>query len=74
MARSAPINAYFELDAHPDHMMVYTDMLERAINNNKPRLIFIRGCGIGIVVHINIASVKASVGERINMVFDESVG
>ena len=74
MARSAPINAYFEFDAHPDHIMVYTDMLEMAINNSKPRLILTSGCGMGIVVHINIASVKARIGEIINMVFDDSVG
>ena len=74
MARSAPINAYFEFDAHPDHIMVYTDMLEIAINNNKPRLILTSGCGMGIVVHINIASVKARMGEIMNMVFDDSVG
>lgn len=36
-ARRAPINAYFELDAHPEPRMEYTARLDRASTNKIPR-------------------------------------
>lgn len=42
-ARSAPISAYLELDAHPDHKTEYTARLDVAKMNKIPRFILIRG-------------------------------
>ena len=61
-ARNAPISAYFELDAHPDHRMEYTARLDVARMNNTPRFMLIRGYGIGSGVHIIRAMDKARVG------------
>lgn len=36
-ARKAPINAYFEFDAHPEPRIEYTAKLDRAIINKIPR-------------------------------------
>lgn len=61
-ARNAPISAYFELDAHPDHRMEYTAKLDVAKINNTPRLMLTRGYGIGSGVHIIRAMDRARVG------------
>lgn len=42
-ARRAPINAYFEFEAHPDHKIEYTDRLDTANINNTPKCIFTNG-------------------------------
>lgn len=42
-ARSAPISAYFELEAHPDHRIEYTARLDIANMNRTPKFILIRG-------------------------------
>lgn len=65
-ARSAPMRAYFELDAHPDPKIVYTVRLEIAKINNKPRLRLIIGWGRGSGIHISRARVKAAVGAAKN--------
>lgn len=61
-ARSAPIRAYFEFDAHPDPRIEYTARLERASTNRMPRLRLITGYGIGMGAHIVRARVRARVG------------
>lgn len=42
-ARSAPIRAYFEFDAQPDHRIAYTARLDIASINNRLRFILISG-------------------------------
>lgn len=42
-ARSAPIRAYFEFDAQPDHRIAYTARLDMANINNRLRFILISG-------------------------------
>lgn len=42
-ARRAPIRAYFEFEAHPDHRIAYTARLDIASINNTPRFMLIRG-------------------------------
>lgn len=61
-ARSAPIRAYFELDAHPDPRMEYTARLDRARMNSIPRFISATGFGIGMGAHSIRARVRASTG------------
>lgn len=73
-ARRAPIRAYFELEAQPDHRVVYTARLEIANINSMPRLTLISGVGIGSGDQIRRASVSAMVGIIRNSVVDEIVG
>lgn len=42
-ARRAPISAYFELEAHPDHRIEYTARLDIASMNRTPRFMLMRG-------------------------------
>lgn len=42
-ARNAPMRAYLELDAHPDHKMAYTARLDVARMNRIPMFMLIRG-------------------------------
>lgn len=42
-ARRAPINAYFEFEAQPDHKIAYTARLDIASINRMPKFILIRG-------------------------------
>lgn len=73
-ARRAPINAYFELEAQPDHRMEYTARLDIASKNSTPRFILIRGCGIGSGIHMVRARVKARTGAMMNIVTEEVAG
>lgn len=73
-ARRAPIRAYFEFEAHPDHMIVYTARLDRARINSMLRFILFSGCGIGSGVHIVRARVRARVGAIINSIGDDVNG
>lgn len=50
------------MDAHPDHKIEYTARLDVAKINRRPRLKFIRGCGIGSGVHKSRAIERARVG------------
>lgn len=61
-ARKAPIKAYFELEAQPDHRIEYTAKLEVARINKSPMFILINGYGSGSGIHITSAMVRASVG------------
>lgn len=73
-ARRAPIKAYLELEAHPDHKIAYTAKLEVAKINRIPIFILIRGIGIGKGIHMVSASVKARVGAIINSIIDDVRG
>lgn len=73
-ARKAPIRAYFEFEAHPDHRMEYTDSPERARMNRRPRLRSIRVWGIGRGVQIVRARVRARMGAMINMEIEDVCG
>lgn len=42
-ARRAPMSAYFELEAHPDHRIEYTARLDMASMNRTPRFMLMRG-------------------------------
>ena len=73
-ARNAPIRAYFELDAQPDHRMEYTAKLDTARINRMPRLRLMRGYGIGRGIHRVRARVRASVGAMVNISLDDVSG
>ena len=73
-ARRAPIRAYFEFDAQPDHRIEYTDKLETANINSTPRFILISGYGIGRGIHMVKARVKAKMGAIMNIETDEVKG
>lgn len=73
-ARRAPISAYFEFDAQPDHRMVYTVMLEIAIRNSSPRFMFAAGLGIGRGIQARRARISAKVGVIVNMMGEEADG
>lgn len=73
-ARRAPNIEYFELEAHPDHKIEYTDRLDVAKINIAPRFMLINGCGIGIGIHKLKASVSDSVGAIINRDVDVASG
>lgn len=64
-ARKAPIKAYFELEAQPDHRIEYTARLEVARMNRSPIFMLISGYGSGSGIHITRAIVKASVGAMV---------
>lgn len=73
-ARRAPINAYFEFDAHPDPRIEYTARLDRARINRIPRLRSVTGWGIGIGAHKVMARVNASTGVARNRNGDDVDG
>lgn len=73
-ARRAPMRAYFELEAHPDHKMEYTAKLDIASMNSTPRFMLISGYGIGRGIHIVMASVSAIIGAIMNMEVDDVAG
>lgn len=73
-ARRAPISAYLEFEAHPDHRIEYTARLDMASMNNTPRFILTRGCGMGKGVHIVRARARARIGAVINMEIEEVRG
>lgn len=61
-ARRAPIRAYFELEAQPDHRIEYTARLEVARTNRRPIFILISGYGSGRGIHMVRAMVRANMG------------
>ena len=61
-ARNAPIRAYFELEAHPDHRIEYTAKLDMASRKRRPKFRSARGKGRGRGVQIVIAKRRASMG------------
>lgn len=65
-ARSAPIRAYFEFEAHPDHRMEYTAKLDIVSMKSNPRLRSAKGNGMGSGVQMEIARSRASMGVMIN--------
>lgn len=73
-ARRAPIRAYLEFEAQPDHKMEYTARLDMASMNRTPRLRLISGCGMGRGVHIVRARVRAKTGAIINIEIDDVRG
>ena len=73
-ARRAPNNAYLEFDAHPDHRIEYTARLDVARINKAPRFILIRGYGIGMGIHMDMARVKARDGAMVNNSIDDVEG
>lgn len=73
-ARSAPISAYFELEAQPDHRREYTDRLEIARIISSPRLSSRRGFGMGRGAQMRSASKSARVGIAMKSVMEEVVG
>lgn len=73
-ARRAPINAYFELEAHPDHRMEYTARLDMASINSTPKFMLMRGYGMGRGIHIVRARVRARIGAMMNMETEEVDG
>lgn len=73
-ARRAPIKAYLELDAHPDHRIAYTARLDVAKINSTPMFMLMRGIGMGRGIHMVKASVRARVGAIINNIIDDVRG
>lgn len=73
-ARSAPIRAYFELEAHPDQRIEYTARLDMASRNSMPKLRSARGNGRGRGVQMEIASRRASMGVVMNRMGEDVDG
>lgn len=73
-ARSAPMRAYLEFEAHPDHKMEYTARLDMASMNRTPRFMLTSGCGIGSGTHMVSASVSARIGAMMNIVIEDVRG
>lgn len=73
-ARNAPIRAYFELEAQPDHKIEYTARLDIASRKSKPRLRSARENGRGSGVQIEIARSRASIGVAINKIGEDVDG
>lgn len=73
-ARSAPISAYFELEAHPDHKIEYTARLDIARRNRNPRFRSARGNGRGSGVQIVSARSRARMGVVTNRRGDDVDG
>lgn len=61
-ARRAPIKAYFELEAHPDHRIEYTARLDKASINSIPRFRSVKENGRGRGVQIVSAKSRAKIG------------
>lgn len=73
-ARNAPIRAYFELEAQPDHRIEYTARLDIASIKSKPRLRSARENGMGRGIQIEIARRRASIGVVINKMGEDDDG
>lgn len=73
-ARRAPIKAYFEFDAQPDHRIEYTMKLDMEIKNSNPRFKSASECGSGRGSQIDNASRRASIGAMVNNMYEELVG
>lgn len=73
-ARSAPIRAYFELEAQPDQRMEYTARLDMARRNSNPRFRSAREKGRGRGVQIEIARRRASMGVDRNRIGEDVDG
>lgn len=73
-ARSAPISAYFELEAHPEPRVEYTARLDRARINKIPRFRSDMGKGRGRGVQRISARVRASVGVSKNSRGEDVLG
>lgn len=73
-ARSAPIRAYFEFEAQPDHRIEYTARLDIASRNSRPKLRSAKENGRGSGVQIEIARSKASIGVAINKIGEDVDG
>ena len=73
-ARRAPINAYFELEAQPDHRMGYTTRLDIVSMNNTPRFMLMRGYGMGREIHTVRVRVRARIGAMMNTVVEDVAG
>lgn len=73
-ARSDPIRAYLELEAHPDHRIEYTIRLDMVSRNSSPRFRSASGKGIGSGVQIEIASSRASIGVIMNRIGEDVDG
>lgn len=73
-ARRAPIRAYFEFEAHPDHKIEYTARLDMANINKMPRFMLMSGYGMGSGTHMISASDSAKIGAIINMEMDDVRG
>lgn len=73
-ARNAPIRAYLEFDAQPDHRIEYTARLEVARINRAPRFRLASGKGIGSGIQRESARVRARVGAIMNRDTDEDRG
>lgn len=73
-ARRAPIKAYFELEAQPDHRIEYTAKLDRASKKSTPRFKSAREKGIGSGVQIVIARRSARTGVMMKREGDEVEG
>lgn len=65
-ARNAPIRAYLELEAHPDHKIEYTARLDIASRKSRPKLRSAKENGRGSGVQIEIARSRASIGVAMN--------
>lgn len=74
IARSAPMRAYFELDAQPDPKIVYTVRLEIARINKRPKFRLMIEWGSGRGIHMRRARVKARVGVIRNSMGDDVEG
>lgn len=74
IARSAPIKAYFELDAQPEPRMQYTARLDKARINRILRLISAVACGRGMGAQRVSAKVRASMGAARNRILLEVRG
>lgn len=73
-ARSAPIRAYFELEAHPDHRIEYTARLDIANMKRSPRLRSARENGMGSGIQMEIARRSASMGVVMNKIGEDVDG
>lgn len=61
-ARRAPMRAYFEFEAQPDHRIEYTARLDMARRNRSPRFKSVREKGSGSGIQIERARRRASMG------------
>lgn len=73
-ARSAPISAYFEFEAHPEPRIEYTARLDRAKIKRMLRFRSATGWGKGMGAHRVRARVSASMGASKNSKGEEEDG
>lgn len=73
-ARRAPIRAYFEFEAHPDHKIEYTARLDIDRRKRRPRFRSVREKGRGRGIQMVMASNRARIGVAINKIGEEVVG